>query len=402
MMIGGGMVINVINYLYHLVMGRILGPVDYGILASLFSILYIVGIVPTSTSVAIVKFISSAKNSHEIVTIYRSLYKLVFVIASALSVLTIVASPFIANFLHIENIFLVILITPILFFSLITLVNQAASQGLLKFMGFVLPNFASSVVKICLGVLLVVVGYSVFGAMIGVFAGGLLAFFVSKWYVRGIKKTKKFKNEYDLKPFLRYSLPVFLQALAFTAIFTTDVILVKHFLSPFNAGIYAALSTLGKIVFFASSPISSVMFPVVAGRSAKGEKYLEIFWGSFALTLIVSTIVVGVYYFFSDFAINILYGTAYLSASSDLIWMGLFILVYTQAILLVNFSLSLGKIKIIIFPILAAVGQAILIWFFHSSVREIIQASLIICTLMFFGEVVYLGYNRLLNEYAKR
>lgn len=387
------MVINVVNYVYHLVMGRILGPVDYGVLASLFSILYIVGIVPTSTSVAIVKFISSAKNSGEMETIYNSLNKLVFEIASALSILTIIASPIIANFLHIENIFLIVIITPILFFSLLTLVNQAASQGLLKFMGFVLPNFASSVIKICLGVILVIMGYSVSGAMIGVFAGGLLAYFVSKWYVREIKKTKKFKNKYDLKPFLKYSLPVFLQALAFTSIFTIDVILVKHFLSPFDAGIYAALSTLGKIVFFASAPISSVMFPVIAGRNAKGEKYLGIFWGSFGLTLIVSTVVVGIYYFFSDFAIKILYGSAYLSASIDLVWMGLFILVYTLALLLVNFSLSLGETRIIVFPVLAAFGQAILLWIFHSSILEVIQVSLAICTLMLFGEGIFLGYN---------
>jgi len=235
-------------------------------------------------------------------------------------------------------------------------------------------------------------GYSVFGAMIGVFAGGLLAYFVSKWYVRDIKKTKKLKNKYNLKPFLKYSLPVFLQALAFTSIFTTDVILVKHFLTPFDAGIYAALSTLGKIIFFASSPISSVMFPVVAGRSAKGEGYLKIFWGSLGLTLFVSGSAVGIYYLFSDFAINILYGSAYLAASRDLVWMGLFMLVYTLALLLVNFSLSLGKTRIIVFPVLAAFGQAILLWIFHSSILEVIQVSLAICTLMLFGEGVFLGY----------
>ena len=237
--------------------------------------------------------------------------------------------------------------------------------------------------------------------MIGVFAGGLVAFFVSKWYVRDIRNTKILKNNYDLKPFLKYSLPVFLQALAFTSIFTTDVILVKHFLSPFDAGIYAALSTLGKIVFFASAPISSVMFPVVAGRSAKGEKYLEIFWGSLGLTLIVSTVVVGIYYFFSDFAIKILYGSAYLSASIYLVWMGLFILVYTLALLLVNFSLSLGKTRIIVFPILAALGQAIMLWIFHSSILQVIQVSLAICTLMLFGEGLFLGYNSLRKIYGK-
>ena len=61
-MVGGSMLSNVVNYLYHLAMGRILGPVDYGILASLFSIFYIIGIVPLSSSVSIVKFVSTAKN----------------------------------------------------------------------------------------------------------------------------------------------------------------------------------------------------------------------------------------------------------------------------------------------------------------------------------------------------
>ncbi len=400
-MIGGSMIVNVINYIYHLVMGRILGPVNYGVLASLFSILYIVGIVPTSTSVAIVKFVSSGKNPGEVALIYRSIKVLVLKIALGISLLTAAASPVIANFLHIENVMLIILISPILFFSLITLVNQAASQGLLKFMGFVLPNLTASVVKICLGVMLIYLGFSVFGAIVGVLMGGIIAYFVSIPYVRKIQKAGKFKKNYDLKPFLIYSMPVFLQALAFTSIFTTDLILVKHFLAPFDAGIYAALSTLGKIIFFASSPISSVMFPVISGRNAKGENYMKVFWVSLALTFVVSGLAVATYYFFSDLAISILYGKEYLSASADLVWMGFFILVYTLAMLLVNFSLSLGKTRIIIFPVLAAVLQAVLIWVFHSGIREIIQVSLVICILMLFGEAMYLGYNRLSKEYAK-
>ena len=59
------MSINLVNYFYHLVFGRILGPVEYGILASLYSILYIVSIVPQSSSFAIVKFVASAKSLEE-------------------------------------------------------------------------------------------------------------------------------------------------------------------------------------------------------------------------------------------------------------------------------------------------------------------------------------------------
>ena len=400
-MIGGSMTVNVVNYVYHLIVGRMLGPVNYGVLASLFSIMYIVGIVPTSTSVAIVKFISSGKDAREVATIYKSINRLVFTIAASLSILTVIISPFIANFLHIDNIFLIVLIAPVLFFSLVTLVNQATSQGLLKFMGFVLPNLVYSLVKISLGILFIVLGFSVFGAMGALVIGIIAAYLVSIPYVRNIVNIKIKDGGYNLKPFLKYSFPVLLQALAFTSLFTTDIILVKHFLSPFDAGIYAALSTLGKIIFFASSPISSVMFPVISGRNAKGEKYQKVFWASFFATLIISVVIVSFYYFFPNLAIGILYGSAYLSAKAGLIWMGMFVLIYTVSILLVNFSLSLGKTKVIIFPLTASILQVVFIWLFHNNIIQVIQISFLDSTLMFLGLVLYLGYNRLLKLYDR-
>src|SRR3989339_705497 len=80
-MVGGNMLTNVVNYLYHLVMGRLMGPVEYGVLASLYSILYIISIVPMSTSFAMVKFVSSAKNEKELSSVYLALKKFVFKLA---------------------------------------------------------------------------------------------------------------------------------------------------------------------------------------------------------------------------------------------------------------------------------------------------------------------------------
>lgn len=397
-MIGGSMVVNVINYVYHLIVGRMLGPINYGILASLFSILYIVGIVPTSTSMAIVKFISSAKNNKEIASIYVALNSLVLKIALFLSIITVLISPVVSSFLNISNVFLVVMIAPILFFSLIMLVNQATSQGLLKFMGFVLPNLSYSLVKIILGVLLIFLGYSVLGAMWALIVGIVISYLISLLYVKEISKVKN--RKYNLKHFIKYSFPVLLQALAFTSLFTTDIVLVKHFLSPFDAGIYAALSTLGKIIFFASSPISSVMFPVIAGRHSRGEKYHKIFWVSLAATLTMSLFIVLIYYLFPNIAIGILYGTAYLAAKNALVWMGLFISIYTLSVFLVNFSLSVGRTRVIVFPVLASLFQAIFIWIFHASIIEVIQVSLITTSFMFVGMSVYLGYNSLTKKYA--
>lgn len=392
-MVGGSMLINVINYLYHLIIGRLLGPVDYGILASLFSILYIVGIIPSSASVAIVKFISSCKNIKEVSLVYKSINRLIFTISLALSVLMILVSPVISSFLHIDNIILIMLISPILFFSLITLANQATSQGLLKFMGYILPSFISSIVKLLFGILFITLGSSVFGAMGAIVLGAVFAYLISIPSIKEIANRKLDTTKYDLKPFLKYSLPVLVQALAFTSIFTVDVILVKHYLSPFDAGIYAALSTLGKIIFFASSPVSSAMFPIVSNKSGRNESYLRIFVISFVATILIGSGITFLYWLLPEFTIGVLYGKDYLSAKSELVFMGVFVLFYSLSNFLLNFSLSISKTKIVFIPLVASIAQPILIYFYHKNISEIIKVSMFTTIVMFLSISIFLIYN---------
>lgn len=391
----GNMSANAINYVYHLVMGRLLGPVEYGILASLYSILYLISIIPSSASVSIVKFISSAKDN-EVYSVYETIRKLIFKIAVVMSVLVVAVAPFASKFLHIENMWSVILVAPILFLSLVTLVNMSVSQGLLKFTGYIIPTLISSLLKFLLGVTFVVIGWSVFGAMFAIVIGAAISYLYSYKYIKKyIKITKTVKV--NLKPFFKYSGPVLLQALAFTSIFTTDVILAKHFLDPFSAGIYAALSTLGKIIFFATSPVAVTMFPVISRRKSLNQGYMKVFLASLAITAAIASTITIFFWLFPNIAIGVLYGKDYLSAKTDLVWMGVFILFYTLSNLLVNFFLSIGNVRIVLIPLLASVVQAVVIWFYHGSITEIIHSSLFVTLAMFICLSVYTGYN-LYNE----
>lgn len=392
----GNMGANIINYAYHLIFGRILGPIDYGVLASLYSVLYLVSIIPSSASISIVKFISTASKS-ELYSVYESIRRLVFKIAIYLSIFIILISPIISKFLHIENIMSVILIAPILFFSLITLINQSTAQGILKFTGYVIPTLISSILKLAVGVLFVLVGWSVFGAMLAIVIGIVLAYIYSYKFVKKQIIKTKFKSV-DLRLFIKYSGPVLIQALAFTSIFTVDVILAKHFLDPFSAGIYAALSTLGKIIFFAASPVAATMFPVISKRKSEGQGYIKVFFASFAITAFIASVATFLFWVFPDIAIGVLYGNDYLSAKSDLVWMGLFMLFYTLSNLLVNFFLSIGKTKIVFVPILTAIVQALVIWFNHESITTIIHTSMFVTLIMFICLLTYTIYNLAYEE----
>jgi O-antigen/teichoic acid export membrane protein len=391
-MFAGSMGINVINYIYHLLMGRILGPSDYGILASLYSILYITSIVPASASMTIVKFISSAKNSLARANIYYAINKFVFSLALILSILLMIFSPAIAHFLKISNLWSVMIIGPILLLTLIILVNQATLQGILNFTGYVTLAFISSLGKLIFGLLFIFWGWSTFGAMVGILIGIFLTYLISLKFISWVIKNHK-KGNYNLSSFFKYSLPVLIQALAFSSFFTTDLILVKHFFSPFEAGLYAALSTLGKIIFFASSPIAGTMFPIIAGRSARGENYSRILFASLGITTAISFSLILLYFMFPALSIRLLYGSAYLGATNNLVWMGIFIGFYCIAYLLINFFLSIGKTKIAIVPLILAIVQIAAIWFWHKSILGVIQISLSIMAALCLALFLYLGYN---------
>ena len=61
----GSLVVNISNYFFHFSMGRMLGPSDYGVLASLLSVLYLVSVFSGTLSTVAAKFTAdffSAKN----------------------------------------------------------------------------------------------------------------------------------------------------------------------------------------------------------------------------------------------------------------------------------------------------------------------------------------------------
>ncbi|HET7098865.1 MAG TPA: oligosaccharide flippase family protein [Patescibacteria group bacterium] len=191
---------------------------------------------------------------------------------------------------------------------------------------------------------------------------------------------------------LAYSLPAFLFSLTSTSFLTTDTLLAKHFIGAHDAGIYASLSNLGKIILYGTIPIGAVMFPMVSKRFSKGQGYMRVFLLSLMLTFLASVVVLAVYKFLPDVAINILYGTSFLEGDKYLIWFGLFASIYSLTSLICSFYMSIGKVRIVILPIIFAILQIIGIIFVHDSIIDIIKVSVVSATLLLVSLLIYLVY----------
>jgi len=391
----GTMVANFGNYLYHLLMGRMLGPKDYGALTSLISLAYLLSVISTTFLTTLVKFVTKYKVKNQfskILSLFFGLIKIFGLGGSFLVIVFFVLKEKIAGFLNLEDSFPLLILAFWMSLSLLSFINDGILRGFLKF-GFLSFNSVfATILKLILAVFLVKIGFGVMGSLMAIFLASLLPYFLSFYPLRFLRKYKNGeKNEW--REFFGFSGPVMVATLSLTSLYSSDVILVKHFFPSFEAGLYSAVSVLGKIVFFASGVVPAVMFPLVSERFENGGKYRHFLNQSFLIVGGVSFLITIIYFLFPSLMIKILYGSSYLKASGYLGIFAIFISFYSFSNLLVNFFLSVGKIQVAGICLFAALLQIILIFLFHHSLLEVIKISLVVTVLLFLSLMIFLKKN---------
>ncbi len=240
-------------------------------------------------------------------------------------------------------------------------------------------------------------GYAIFGALTAFLIGIILAFIITTYMLKKYLFSSAMVKP-DILPLIKYSSAVLVQGLALTSMYTTDLLIVKHFLSPEQAGLYAALAILGRVVFFGASPITHVMFPIIAKKHLNGEKYLGILYLSIALILAFALSITGFYFLFPDIPLGFLYGTNFLDGA-PLLWLfAVFMTLLSIAMLLTQFFLSIGNVKSVYIFVLAAILQAGLVWLNHESLFVVVEMSIISAALLVLCLFVYFFYNSYLNK----
>lgn len=388
----GSNIANFLAYLYHLIIGRLLGPASYSELAATIATLGIITSVFTFLGLVVTKFSASA-TKEEKSGLFLWFQKVFFIIALVLFLILLVASPLISNFLKIK-LSLAVLIAPIIFASVVSLFYRAFLQGLLMFGKTVALSNTELFSRLIFGVLFVYLGYSSFGAVLGIVIGAFVALFLGTYFLKSIRTAKKMKPYKDAKKILLYSIPVLIFTISSNSFIFSDVILVKHFLSSYEAGIYASMSTLSKIIFFGTTPVASVMFPLISKRKAQGEKYSKIIFLSLFMTAFIAGAILTIYGFFPQLMVSILYGEKYIEAAHYLVWFGLFIAIYSLCSLLLSFYLSLENSAPVYMTPVFAIIQIVGIVLFHNDLISVIRVSISSISIFLLALLIYFVYER--------
>lgn len=394
--LAGSVFVNLGNYIFHLIMGRWLGPVDYGILESLISILNMLLIPIGVLNLVVVKFISEKEkqksDDRSLFLKYILRKSLVFGLIAFL--IFMLSSRFFQNLLRIESIMFLFLIGIAFYINIFSTVFSSILQGKMEFKKYCLLNIFNSWSKLIIGIILVILGLKVIGAIsaftLSILLTAIIGYFLAKESIFG--KKNKFREDKlsnvtpnyisgRVKQFFGASI---ISSLSLVSLFSVDVLLARKYLLPFEAGQYAALSVLGKIIYFASCPVIAVMFPLASEKHSKGENSRRLIAFSLLLVALISVAISFLFVFFSKEMINLLFGEQYLSSASHLVLFAVFFSLYSLCSLLISFYLSISKNFMVIFSLLSAVMQVFLLIIFHQSVKQIVVVNIIIMSMLLF------------------
>ncbi len=392
----GGILANFFNFLFNLFMSRSLSVTDYGTLASIISLITFPTLLVAAVNPVIIRFAGNyfVKDEASLLKgLYYLFFRFLFVSGTLVGIFSLLFLHQIGQFFHITNNTILIFADLYIWLSFVSIINASFLQAKLAFGFQVIAGLITALMKLLLGVIFVILGYSVAGATGALIVSGIVGYGISFIPLRFLFSHKAKYPNIKSKEFFRYGIPTALTLLGLTSFISTDIILVKHFFDSTQAGLYAGLSLIGRIIFFISAPIGTVMFPIIVQKHSKGDNFLNTFKLAVGMVLAPSILLTLFYFFFPRFTILFfLKRPDYLSIAPLLSVFALYISFYCVLYLFANFYLSIKKTKIYL-PVLAgAMLQIVLISMYHQTFIQIIMISFVLVLLLVIGFLLYYPY----------
>lgn len=379
-------IFNALNYFFHFAMARMLSPTNYGTLVALMSLIYILSVSTEAIQTVIAKYVSKEKSVGKIKNIINKSLKKGTKISITLFIVFLLVAVFISNFLNIE--YSLVALTGLAIFSVILLpITRGVLQGEKKFKSLGFNMVFEAFIKILLAILLVYLGWKVYGAILAVWLGMFLAFIISFSDLKEILLSKEQKSK--TQGIYNYSLPVFIVMITIITFYSLDVIFAKRFFSGDVAGQYAIASTLAKIIFFGTLPISKAMFPISSEASRNGESSKHILWKSVLILGTLILIALIIIYLFPNTLIKIFSGTEYPLSSQILLNLAIAMSLVSFTNLIFLYKLSLGKLSNYFLIPLFLILEIIFLWLFHGSLMQYSITLIFLNVFFLIGSIIF-------------
>jgi O-antigen/teichoic acid export membrane protein len=162
----------------------------------------------------------------------------------------------------------------------------------------------------------------------------------------------------------------------------SDILLVKHYFEPYEAGLYASLALIGRVVYFIAWMFVMLLLPKVVQLKKEGKPTLPILLKYVGYIAFIAIVIVTSCFLFPKEIIGLLFGSDYTSISSLLWKYALATSIFAISNIFAYYFLSLDTYMPVVLSGIFGMLQIVLIVLYHETLAQVVHVQIIAMILL--------------------
>jgi O-antigen/teichoic acid export membrane protein len=371
---------------YIIYTGRILGPAEYANFSAGLSVIYLFSVALSPVTPTIARLVTRSAVRCDVGAVAALRRAVVRRLTIAIVVLAVVFLAFatpLARALHFRaTSTLLISFAAALLFALLS-VDRGVIHGLMRFRAHNMNTVLEAVIRAGGAFLLLQISRTSTAALISyaiallVAEGVIAAMFAREW--RSVAPALV-----DWTEVTRLTLPMIVLMLAIAIFQNADVLAVKRWFAPNEAGVYGAASAIARAFGVIFVPLYVLAGPLLTGAHDSGRPIRGLTLQLTGVFLALSTIPLLLFVIWPERIMTLLYGPAYAAAGPLVARLGGVAIITFTALMLAQALISVADFRFLAVYGLGAAGQVIALAVRHATYNEVIFALYVPQTIVLF------------------
>ena len=383
-LLAGSGLVGVTNLLYNVVTARLLGPTGFAHATAVYTILMLLSCITLAFQVVCAKYVAKGATAEDRTDVFAGLHQRSWIAGIGIGLLLFLFGRPVTTFLNLPDPALISLLALGTTFYIPLGVRRGYIQGIHAFGPLAINFMLEGMVRLGGAFLLIKLGLGVRGAVLASVLAVIVTYFVAL-PSPGLTSLR-FKG-------VAISSREGLQAIVFfsgqTVINNFDIVLVKHFFPPVQAGMYAAVALVGRLVNMCAWSVVNTMFPVSAGAGGDEHEASQVLFTSLSMVFLILSVLIFGLWMVPSFLWKTLFGAqfevgSYGTLAPLLILYAITAGVYSLSSVIITYEMS-RKIANTSWLQLAFSGALALgVDLLHKTLREVIVVQLVLMIVLLF------------------
>jgi len=394
-LLAGSGLVGVTNLVYNVATARLLGPTGFANATAVYTILMLLSCITLAFQVVCAKYIAKSPSAEERLQVFANLHQRSWIAGIGIGLLLFVFERPLTAYLNLPDPVLIWLLALGTAFYIPLGVRRGYIQGIHSFGPLAINFMLEGLVRLGGVFVLIGVGLGVRGAVLA----SVLAVIVAYLFALPSPGLGSFRFRG-----LSISSREGVQAIVFfagqTVINNFDIVLVKHFFPPVEAGLYAAVALVGRLVNMCAWSVVNTMFPVSASAGADEHKASPVLFTSLSMVFLILALLILGLWMVPSFLWKTLFGPQFAVGSYGMLAPLLILYaittgVYSLSSVIITYEMS-RKIANTSWLQLAFSGALALgVYLLHQTLRQVILVQLVLMVILLFVLMIPLLRNQL-------